>query len=195
MRDAKAIWGEASLKKIGFVAGVMLAVTTAPASVQAQTFLDSQSIIEQLMPQKTGPVVRSMNGAAKRGINIQGQLPVEVDLPKVSMTVNFELDSARLTADGQLALRSLAKALLDTRMMDMSFQVAGHTDGRGDAAYNQRLSETRAQVVVDHLINFYEVPRTMLIPIGYGMSRPMDSVNLLNPLNRRVEIINIQPLS
>ncbi len=182
------------MKKIGLIAafGVALAIpTTAPA----QQNLDSQSIIQQLLPQNTGPVVRSMNSIAKRGINIQGQLPMEVDLPKISMTINFELDSIKLTADGMLALRSLAKALLDTRLSRMSFQVAGHTDGRGDLAYNQRLSEMRSQVVVDHLVNFYEVPRTMLVPTGYGTSRPMDPTNLMNPLNRRVEIINVQPLS
>lgn len=185
---------EAPLKKIGLLAALCVTLI-APSIAPAQQVLDSQSIIQQLLPQNTGPVVRSMNSVAKRGINIQGQLPMEVDLPRVNMTINFELDSIKLTADGMLALRSLAKALLDTRMTQMSFQVAGHTDGRGDPAYNQRLSEMRAQVVVDHLVNFYEVPRTMLVPAGYGTARPMDPTNLLNPLNRRVEIINVQPLS
>lgn len=181
------------MRTLGIVAALCVGLT-APAAY-AQEFLDSQKIIQQLLPQNTGPVVRSMNGAVKRGINIQGQLPMEVDLPTVSMTINFELDSVKLTADGMLALRSLAKALLDAQMVNMSFQVAGHTDGRGDPTYNQQLSERRAQAVVDHLVNFYEVPRMMLVPTGYGVSRPMDPTNLLNPLNRRVEIINVQPLS
>lgn len=136
-----------------------------------------------------------MSGVAKRGINIQGELPTDMDLPRVNLTINFELGSARLTADGAIALRSLAKALLDTRLQGMTFQVAGHTDGRGDPAYNQRLSDLRAQVVVDHLANYYDVPRTIMVPVGYATRRPMDPANLLNPLNRRVEIVNMQPLS
>lgn len=165
------------------------------AQVNAQGFQDSASIIQQLMPQNTGPLVRSMNSAAKRGINIQGQLPLTVDLPKVNVTVNFELGSARLTQDGMLALRSVAKALLHPSLEDMTFQIAGHTDGRGDAVMNQALSERRAKAVVDFLTIHFEVPPGQLIPIGYGFSRPMDPTNLLNPLNRRVEIINLQPLS
>ncbi|MEM0921546.1 MAG: OmpA family protein [Pseudomonadota bacterium] len=173
---------------------VILCAVLAPP-VAAQGFKDSQSILQQLMPQNTGPMVRSMNSVAKRGINIQGPLPPMVDLPKVDLTVNFELGSAMLTNDGMLALRSLAKALLHPSVENMTFQVAGHTDGRGDALMNQRLSERRAQVVVEFLTVHFEVPPGRLIPIGYGFSRPMDPTNLLNPLNRRVEIINLQPLS
>ncbi|APX14275.1 OmpA family protein [Tateyamaria omphalii] len=136
-----------------------------------------------------------MNSNAKRGINIQGQLPPAVDLPRVNLTVNFELGSSQLTTDGMIALRSLAKALLDPKLSKMTFQVGGHTDGRGDAAFNQGLSEQRARAVVEHLTTFYEVPVGQLIPIGYGFNQPMDPGNLMNPLNRRVEIINLDPLS
>lgn len=165
------------------------------ATAAAQTFQDSASIIDQLMVQNAGPTVRSMSSVAKRGINVQGPLPPTIDLPTVNLTVNFDLDSAQLTTDGMIALRSLAKALLDPRLADQTFQVVGHTDGRGDAAYNNTLSEQRARTVVNHLTNYYEVPVGRLIPIGYGFSKPMDPVNLMNPLNRRVEIINLAPLS
>ncbi|MFK7878335.1 OmpA family protein [Roseobacter sp.] len=177
------------IKRICF----LIAVLAAPVS--AQDFQDSTSILQKLMPQNTGPMVRSMTPVAKRGINIQGPLPANVDLPKVDLTVNFELGSARLTTDGMIALRSLAKALLHPSIANMTFQVAGHTDGRGDAFMNQGLSERRAQAVVEFLTVHYEVPNNQLIPIGYGFNRPMDPTNLMNPLNRRVEIINLQPLS
>ncbi|WP_420862024.1 OmpA family protein [Algirhabdus cladophorae] len=161
----------------------------------AQGFQDSNTIINQLVAKNAGPTVRSMSSVAKRGINIQGPLPATIDLPAVNLTVNFDLDSTKLTTDGMIALRSLAKALLDPRLSNNTFQVVGHTDGRGDAAYNQKLSEERARVVVNHLTTFYEVPSTQVIPIGYGFSKPMDPANVMNPLNRRVEIINLAPLS
>lgn len=179
--------------KLALVAFAALALSAVQAN--AQGFHDSNSIIQQLMPQNTGPMVRSMNPVSKRGINIQGQLPPTMDLPKVNVTVNFELGSARLTQDGMLALRSVAKALLHPSLENMTFQIAGHTDGRGDPAMNQTLSERRAKTVVDFLSINFEVPAERLIPIGYGFSRPMDPTNLMNPLNRRVEIINLQPLS
>ncbi|MEL6643308.1 MAG: OmpA family protein [Pseudomonadota bacterium] len=173
------------LLAVGFALG-------SPALAQQQS---SAAIIDALMVEKAGPTVRSMNSIAKRGIDVSGPLPPMIDLPSISLTVNFELGSDKLTTDGMIALRSLAKALLDTRLKGMVFQVAGHTDGRGDAAYNQGLSERRAMRVVNHLVTHYEVPRTQMIPVGHGFSRPMDPGDLLNPLNRRVEIINLEPLS
>lgn len=136
-----------------------------------------------------------MTSSAKRGIKISGELPPEVDLPRINLTINFELDSAILTNEGMVALRSLAKALHDPRLSGMQFQVAGHTDGRGDNVYNVQLSERRATTVVEHLVNFYDVDPTRLSAIGYGMKNPVDPANVMNPLNRRVEIINLAPLS
>ena len=124
-----------------FAALALLVFAPAPA-VKAQ-IVNSDMIINALVPEKAGPVVRSMSTARKRGINITGKLPSDIDLPKVALTINFDLDSFRLTNDGMIALRSLAKALHDPRLRDATFQIAGHTDGRGDAAYNQRLSERR----------------------------------------------------
>lgn len=163
--------------------------------VTAQQFKNSAAIIDALLEHNTGPVVRSWTSQRKRGINIQGQLPPEVDLPSVSLTINFELGSASLTTDGMIGLRSLAKALLDPRLSGKTFQIAGHTDGRGDAAFNMKLSNDRARTVVEHLTTFYEVPQSSLIPVGWGMQKPLTPNDLMNPLNRRVEIINIAPLS
>ncbi len=182
------------MKLLALAALLGLAAIIAPREAAAQT-VNSSMIIDALTPEQTGPIVRSMSTERKRGINITGQLPSDIDLPKVALTINFDLDSARLTNDGMIALRSLAKALIDPRLASMAFQIAGHTDGRGDAAYNQKLSDLRARTVVTHLINFYEIPRDRLVPIGYGVTQPLDRNDLLNPVNRRVEVVNIAPLS
>lgn len=174
--------------------GAFIAAAITGGGAAAQTVM-SDAIIDALQPSKAGPVVRSMSPQAKRGIQISGHLPPEVDLPKIALTINFDLDSARLTTDGMIALRSLAKALIDPRLANMTFQVAGHTDGRGEALYNQTLSERRAQAVVRHLNTFYEIPIGRLTPIGYGVTRPLDPANIMNPVNRRVEIVNTAPLS
>lgn len=162
---------------------------------QAQTFFNSQMIIQALEAANTGPLVRSMQPSAKRGIDVQGPLPPMVDLPKINLTINFELDSANLTQDGMLALRSLSKALMGPKLQGQTFQLAGHTDGRGDAAYNMQLSLRRANTARNFLINHFGVEPHRLIAVGHGMSQMMDPANPKNPLNRRVEVINISPLT
>lgn len=157
--------------------------------------LTAAAIVDALLPEKTGPVTRSMAKAVTRGINIEGELPAELDLPSISLTINFEFDSARLTNDGMLTLRTLGAALADKRLQGMQFQIAGHTDDVGTPEYNQSLSERRAKAVVTHLVSFYGIAPDRLKPVGYGKSRLVDAANPKSGLNRRVEIINLAPLS
>jgi outer membrane protein OmpA-like peptidoglycan-associated protein len=111
------------------------------------------------------------------------------------MTINFEFDSARLTNDGMLSLRALGQALSDKRLSGMQFQIAGHTDDVGTEEYNQQLSEHRAQAVVTHLVNFYGISADRLKAVGYGKTRLLDTKDPKDPINRRVEIINLAPLA
>lgn len=166
-----------------------------PAVAQTVT---SEEIIKALLPQGSGAKVRSFRKAEPhplRGISIEGQLPPEAELPRINLTVNFEYDSASLTNDGILTLQALGEALRDPRLRNMRFQIAGHTDLRGTAAYNLDLSNRRAFMVAEFLAAFYSIPRDRLVPVGYGESRPVDPANPTSGRNRRVEIINVQPLS
>jgi outer membrane protein OmpA-like peptidoglycan-associated protein len=174
--------------------GLMISLEL-PAAAQSVT---SEEIIRALLPKGSGTKVRSFRKAEPhpfRGINIQGQLPAEAELPRINLTVNFEFDSASLTNDGILTLQALGNALKDPRLRNMRFQIAGHTDLRGTAAYNLDLSNRRAFMVAEFLAAFYSIPRDRLVPVGYGESRPVDPANPESGRNRRVEIINVQPLS
>jgi outer membrane protein OmpA-like peptidoglycan-associated protein len=186
------------------VAAAMIAFACASMAMMLGTGIDgsaradsltASAIVEALLPEKAGPVTRSMAKAVTRGINIEGALPPELDLPSISLTINFEFDSARLTNDGMLTLRTLGEALADKRLAGMQFQIAGHTDDVGTPEYNQDLSERRAKAVVTHLVSFYGIAADRLKPVGYGKTRLVDPKDPKNAANRRVEIINLAPLS
>ncbi|HEY9198781.1 MAG TPA: OmpA family protein, partial [Gammaproteobacteria bacterium] len=72
--------------------------------------------------------------------------------------------------------------------------VVGHTDSVGSDAYNQRLSEQRAQAVVDYLAGA-GVPRERLRVEGRGETEPRDTnaTEAGRQLNRRVELY-VKPL-
>jgi len=180
------------------VTGLCVAVVfSLPGGSQAQT-VTSEQIIQALLPNASSAKVRSFRKPEPhpfRGISIEGQLPPEADLPRINLTVNFEFDSASLTNDGILTLQALGDALGDPRLRNMRFQIAGHTDLRGTSAYNLDLSNRRAFMVAEFLAAFYGIPRARLVPVGYGESRPVDPINPESGRNRRVEIINVQPLS
>lgn len=76
------------------------------------------------------------------------------------------------------------------RYPNSSIQIVGHTDSDGDAAYNQQLSERRANAVANVLLN-QGVPSSRVRTFGRGESQPIAS-NFTpegKAQNRRVEIV------
>ncbi|MFK7975124.1 MAG: OmpA family protein [Halioglobus sp.] len=91
----------------------------------------------------------------------------------VKLKVNFAYDSSAVQTQYFDDLSELATFL--KRFEDVQVEVEGHTDSQGSADYNQGLSQSRAQAVVNHLVNTHGIERSRLMPRGYGESRPVAS--------------------
>lgn len=108
-----------------------------------------------------------------------------VNLPQ---DILFATDSANLRGDLTQDLRAVARSLLN--YPNTTVQVIGHTDNTGSAAYNQDLSQRRAQSVASVLLS-NGVPGSRVVAFGRGEDQPIAS-NLSEAgraQNRRVEII------
>jgi OOP family OmpA-OmpF porin len=101
--------------------------------------------------------------------------------------VNFEFDSAILTADSKTTLE--AALVIMKRNADDKIEIAGHTDSQGAADYNQGLSERRAQAVADYLIANGANGNNISVK-GYGESQPVadNATEAGRAANRRVEL-------
>src|SRR6185369_10677307 len=86
--------------------------------------------------------------------------------------VNFDFDKAIIRSDGKPVLDAAIQALKE--QSDVRISVEGHTDAVGTDAYNQRLSERRAQAVVDYLAAG-GIARSRISARGYGESKPVAS--------------------
>ena len=85
-------------------------------------------------------------------------------------TIRFETGSATINVDSAGLLDRLAETAL--RCPTASIEINGHTDGDGDDAANQALSEKRAQSVVDFLVKA-GLPADRFKATGYGSSQPV----------------------
>ncbi len=101
--------------------------------------------------------------------------------------LHFRLGSAELSPQSAELIQRLHRTA--RRCPAVRFRVEGHTDTQGDAAANQRLSERRAQAVVQALVRA-GVPAGRLNPEGLGESRPLDAADTpaAHERNRRIEI-------
>ncbi len=100
----------------------------------------------------------------------------------------FKRDSANLDGQDHKTLEPLVKVM--ERCPDARIEIAGHTDADGAAAYNQRLSEQRAQAVVDFLVSI-GADAERLKAIGYGETDPVASNRRRagKAKNRRIEFV------
>lgn len=103
----------------------------------------------------------------------------------------FAVDSANLRPDLQQDLRVIATNLVNYPRSDVI--VVGHTDNTGAAAYNQSLSERRAQSVAQ-VLRSQGVASNRIQTIGRGLTQPIASNATPEGRrqNRRVEI-SIRP--
>jgi outer membrane protein OmpA-like peptidoglycan-associated protein len=84
---------------------------------------------------------------------------------------HFEFDKATLTPEGLKVLDQNVKILKDNPKLKV--RIAGYTSAQGSVAYNQRLSERRADTVMTYLINEGAIAPARLDTIGYGETRPL----------------------
>lgn len=132
--------------------------------------------------------------AASRGLSVpeRQQLADAVsDKPQLDFVIYFDFGSANISSRSKASLDALGTALQDDSLKGASIMIAGHTDAKGRAEYNQSLSERRADAVRKYLADKFDVGSDTLTVVGYGAERLKDQHSPYAGVNRRVQIVNM----
>lgn len=102
--------------------------------------------------------------------------------------VYFDTNKATLKPESDKALDEAGKIL--AKWPQLRIEVAGHTDSMGDEAYNQGLSQRRAQAVLDYFLSKFSLKADRFSVKGYGESAPVadNGTPEGRAQNRRVEL-------
>ncbi|MDT4855034.1 Outer membrane porin F [compost metagenome] len=113
--------------------------------------------------------------------------PIAAEAVRVELDVKFDFDNSSVKESSYGDIKSLADFMKE--YPSSSTVVEGHTDSVGTDAYNQRLSEKRANAVREVLVYRFGVDGNRVSAVGYGESRPVSSNATAEgrSLNRRVE--------
>jgi outer membrane protein OmpA-like peptidoglycan-associated protein len=112
--------------------------------------------------------------------------------PKIDLEIRFDYNSADISKSSMPAVQELGKALSDASLKGSTFVVAGHTDAVGGETYNQDLSERRADTIKKYLTDKYGLNGSDLVTVGYGKTKPKDANAPMDPVNRRVQVVNME---
>jgi outer membrane protein OmpA-like peptidoglycan-associated protein len=111
--------------------------------------------------------------------------------PNIDLDIQFDYNSADISASSLPTVQALGKTLQNANLRGSTFVVAGHTDAIGSEAYNQDLSERRADAIKRYLTEKYGIAGTDLVTVGYGKNKPKDPNAPMDPVNRRVQVVNM----
>jgi len=116
----------------------------------------------------------------------ESALEIRVDLPA---DVLFDFDKSDIRPDAAKALAQLATII--RAQAKGHARIEGHTDSKGDDAYNQKLSERRAESVKTWLVQKESIDSARLSTIGWGETKPVapNDTDANRQRNRRVQVI------
>jgi len=185
------------------ITGLLLSVSFA----SAQATLTEADIINSLV--ETGPAmqaagfdVAAIQKALFERIQVEGTesaaqpMPVLQALskyPNLTIQVEFDFDSDWIRPSSWETVGLIADGLHHPLLLGSRFAVIGHTDAKGSRDYNLKLSQRRAEAVMDMLVSTFRVPPDQLVALGVGEEQPADPANPDAAVNRRVQLINIGP--
>lgn len=139
--------------------------------------------------------VSSVRGRATRSLSVTEREEIATivkDKPKIDLEINFDYNSADISAKSLPAVQTLGRALTNADLKGSTFVVAGHTDAAGGESYNQDLSERRADAIKRYLVDKYGINGTDLVTVGYGKSKLKDPNQPMSEVNRRVQVVNME---
>ncbi|HEU4718713.1 MAG TPA: OmpA family protein [Bacteroidia bacterium] len=111
---------------------------------------------------------------------------IEVGNKMVLNNIFFDYNKATLRPESYAELNNLVNLMKANPTLEI--EISGHTDNRGTADYNKKLSQDRAKAVVDYLVS-QGIDEKRLTYVGYGFDKPIatNDTDEGRQLNRRVE--------
>ena len=110
---------------------------------------------------------------------------------KIALYINFETSKAEINPESQGIIEQVAKMLELDKSLKIS--VEGHTDNAGNPKTNQKLSESRANAVMQGIVA-KGISKARLSAKGWGAAQPLADNNTedAKARNRRVEIVKMK---
>ena len=151
--------------------------------------------VDQVAVTAEGQFVQKIRGRSTRSLSFAEREEIAAmlkDKPKIDLEINFEYNSAQISARSLASVEALGRALSSSDLKGSTFVVAGHTDAAGGEGYNQDLSERRADAIKRYLVDKYGINGSDLVTVGYGKSKLKDPSQPMAEANRRVQVVNME---
>ncbi len=179
---------------VGSIASASSAQT--PAGNTAADWVDELAGLETapdldiaaLRQQVADRVKSRADGVAAKRPPVAPQL---LKLPQLVVEIRFEDDAAVVRPESYRTLGRIADVLTDPKLLTSKFLIVVHTVSAGRRENNLTLSQRRADVIREVLVNTFKISSKRLQAIGLGEEQLLDAARPTAAVNQRIQIASV----
>jgi outer membrane protein OmpA-like peptidoglycan-associated protein len=195
--------GSRSRRGIGLLVAALIGLAGLPAMAQAPAAGGtSEEWIKKLAAPATEPdidIAELKKQAAERIKSKAEPVPNKrplvapelTKLPQFVAEILFDDDVAVVRPDSYRTLGRIADTITHPSMLGHKFLIVGHTASGGRRDFNLTLSQRRADVIRDVLVNTFKVSPKRLVTLGLGEEQLLDRARPGAPANNQFHVITI----
>ena len=189
---------------IALLGAALIGLATLPASAQTQAGGSADEWVNKLSGLETAPDldVAALRQQAMGRIKARAKAdaapvkrpliaPELLKLPQFAADIQFDEDAAVVLPESYRTLGRIADTLYRPSLLGYKFLIVGHTVSTGKREYNLTLSQRRAEVIRDVLVNTFKVSPKRLQALGLGEEQLLDSAHPGAPVNLQVQVITV----
>ena len=197
-----------NLGPVGLLVAVLLGCAALPAQAQAPAgspapaASTSEDWVKRLAGLETAPeldVAALRQQATERVKSRADTQPIKrplvapqlLKLPQLVAEIQFDADAAVVRPDSYGVLGRIADTLTHPSMLGYKFLIVGHTVSTGRRDINLSLSQRRADVVREVLVNTFKINPKRVLSLGLGEEQLLDSARPAAPANQRVHLMTV----
>jgi OmpA-OmpF porin, OOP family len=117
--------------------------------------------------------------------------PQLLKLPQLVAEIQFDADAAVVRPDSYRVLGRIADTLTHPSLLGYKFLIVGHTVSTGRRDINLSLSQRRADVIREVLVNTFKINPKRLLSLGLGEEQLLDAARPAAPANQRVHLMTV----
>jgi OOP family OmpA-OmpF porin len=189
-------------RHIGLLVVALLGLAGVPARAQAPAASTSEEWVKRLAGLETTPdldvaalrqqvLERVKSKADAAPIKRPPVAPQLLKLPQLIAEIQFDDDAAVVRPDSYRVLGRIADTLTDPSLLGYKFLIVGHTVATGRRDNNLTLSQRRADVIRDVLVNTFKISPKRLQAVGLGEEQLLDSARPAAPVNQGLHLMTV----
>jgi OmpA-OmpF porin, OOP family len=184
---------------LGLLVVALIAFTALPCQAQTQAGGTAEDWVHRLAGLETAPdldVAALRQQALERIKSKADAAPIKrppvaaqlLKLPQFLAEIQFDEDAAVIRPDSYRTLGRIADTLSHPSLLGYKFLIVGHTVATGRRENNLTLSQRRADVVRDVLVNTFKISSKRLQAIGLGEEQLIDAAHPAAAVNQLIQV-------